>query len=160
MPESIGNVHDDFLRNVLKTGVGESIGRHRPGFTVKNKNIQRVEIYLKITSFTDGLVFAGYITPVRRADSYAICSPDWQIQECSAKVIEHFEWKESALPNILSISTPSLKHFKNIWNIDSGDSNFACINDHGSKEVIELYPLKSSQVQLNICKFFQCPLTF
>lgn len=127
MPKCIAKQHDDFLKNFARSGWNNIIGRHRPGFCVQKGNIHKIDIYVKVTSFLNGLVFAGNMVPVKNYDSYALCDESWNIQECSTKIVQHFKWSPSGMPNIIEISKPIAKQIVKSNNISFDEENSKCV---------------------------------
>lgn len=61
------------------TGIAKNIGRHRSVLTLRCRDIQKVEVFVSICPFTDGLMFAGSIKPIEDADKYAFYDENGQI---------------------------------------------------------------------------------
>lgn len=115
MPKCIGQLHGDIMLDFIRTGSSKKIGRIQKGFVIRKGNICRMDIFVKMTSFMNGLVFAGSMTPVQTSDSYAICDKNWDIEQTSANIVEYFKWKPSCDPNIINLSKPIYVRPKNEW---------------------------------------------
>lgn len=85
---------------------------------------------MKLTSFTNGIVFAGSMVPVKDYDNYIICDKNWQAQECSAKVMDYFRWSSNELPNVRSISQLTM-HPKGKWGSDDEKGDHVIVSANG-----------------------------
>lgn len=158
MPETFAKNHDETMLNFRKTGKSSIIDQYRHVFAAHNGDLEKIEIFVKVCSFTDGLMFAGNIQPIDRNNKYAIYDCTGQIVECSATILKMFKWKKP-YPNVYEQFTEKIEARAIVDTLrhkcDRRKSQVAIFRPQDIRSLpVELYELPLTEF-VGVCNFLE-----